>query len=72
MPLNRVLEDLVSTDKFKVPLKVQVGHSVSTNLNFRILIPIDLLHGINTQKSEQHNQIKRERREEKMVSNKNF
>lgn len=69
MTLNRVLEELVSTDKFG--LKVQVGRSMSTYLNFRTFTLTDLLCGINTQRSEQHNQIKGQMREEKMVSKKN-
>lgn len=63
MTLNRVLEELVSTDKFG--LKVQVGRSMSTYLNFRTFTLTDLLCGINTQRSEQHNQIKGPMREEK-------
>lgn len=53
MPLHRVLEELVSTDK--LDLKVQVGRLPKwANLNITIFPPCDLLHGKNTQSGEQH------------------
>lgn len=44
---------------------------MSTYLNFKTFILTDLLCGRNTQRSEQHNQIKGQMREEKMISKKN-